>query len=41
MAGHLKAAKVRPTLEVILIESPQHLCKQHDVETDLALIRLD
>jgi hypothetical protein len=31
---------VRPTLEVILIESPQHLRRWHDPETGPALIRL-
>ncbi|MTH79913.1 PPC domain-containing DNA-binding protein [Paracoccus aestuariivivens] len=41
LAGHLKEAKVRPTLEVILIESPQHLRKHQDTETGLALIRID
>lgn len=40
LAGHLLEAKVRPTLEVILTESPAHLCRVHDPETGLALIRL-
>lgn len=40
MAGHLAEAHVRPTLEVILTESPAHLCKRHDPESGLALIRL-
>lgn len=39
LAGHLKRAHVRPTLEVILTESPTHLRKQHDPETGLALIK--
>lgn len=39
--GHLLAASVRPTLEVILTESPRHLCKRHDAESGLALIALD
>jgi uncharacterized protein len=39
MAGHLGEAHVRPTLEVILTESPTHLRKVHDKETGLALIR--
>lgn len=39
LAGHLAEAKVRPTLEVVLTESPAHLRKQHDPETGLALIR--
>jgi predicted DNA-binding protein with PD1-like motif len=38
-AGHLGEAHVRPTLEVILTESPAHLRKVHDPETGLALIR--
>lgn len=38
--GHLMEAVVRPTLEVILIESPQYLQRQHDPETGLALIRV-
>ncbi|HLJ97663.1 MAG TPA: PPC domain-containing DNA-binding protein [Gemmataceae bacterium] len=38
--GHLIEAVVRPTLEVILIESPQYLQRQHDPETGLALIRV-
>jgi hypothetical protein len=31
---------VRPTLEVVLVESPQHLQRQSDPESGLALIRL-
>ncbi len=38
MAGHLARAHVRPTLEVILTESPAHLRKKKDEETGLALI---
>jgi len=38
-AGHLGEAHVRPTLEVILTESPAHLRKVKDNETGLALIR--
>ena len=38
--GHLLEAHVRPTLEVMLVESPAHLNKQHDPESGLALIRL-
>jgi predicted DNA-binding protein with PD1-like motif len=37
-AGHLLHAIVRPTLEVILTESPAYLRKRHDPESDLALI---
>jgi hypothetical protein len=32
---------VRPTLEVIVTETPNHLSKRKDKETGLALIRLD
>jgi len=38
--GHLLEAHVRPTLEVIVVESPAHLKKQHDPESGLALILL-
>ena len=38
--GHLVEAHVRPTLEVILTESPSHLRKEHDDASGLALIRL-
>jgi predicted DNA-binding protein with PD1-like motif len=38
MAGHLGEGHVRPTLEVILTESPAHLRKVQDPETGLALI---
>lgn len=37
--GHLLAARVRPTLEVVLIESPAQLRRRHDAESGLALIR--
>jgi len=37
--GHLLSAKVRPTLEVILTESPGYLKRVHDRETGLTLIR--
>ena len=37
--GHLLSAKVRPTLEVILNETPSHLQRRHDAETGLTLIR--
>ena len=36
--GHLVEAHVRPTLEVILEESPAHLRKRSDPESGLALI---
>jgi predicted DNA-binding protein with PD1-like motif len=38
--GHLIEAHVRPTLEVVLLESPQHLQRQSDAASGLALIRL-
>jgi predicted DNA-binding protein with PD1-like motif len=38
LAGHLIEGNVRPTLEVVLIESPAHLRKRHDRESGLALI---
>jgi predicted DNA-binding protein with PD1-like motif len=37
--GHLLEARVRPTLEVVLIESPATLARHHDAESGLALIR--
>ena len=39
LGGHLLDAIVRPTLEVIVTESPAHLCRRHDPSTGLALIR--
>ncbi len=41
LAGHLLEAHVRPTLELVLTESPTHLQKRHDPESGLNLIRLD
>ena len=38
--GHLIEGHVRPTLEVILTESPGHLRKEIDEESGLALIRI-
>jgi predicted DNA-binding protein with PD1-like motif len=38
--GHLMEAHVRPTLEVILVESPRHLQRKFDQESGLALIRI-
>lgn len=40
MAGHLQEAHVRPTLEIIVTESPTHLCKAKDKESGLVLIKL-
>jgi uncharacterized protein len=39
--GHLLEATVRPTLEVILVDSPTHLRKRFDPQTGLALIAPD
>lgn len=38
-AGHLKSAHVRPTLELIVTEAPEHLRRVKDQETGLNLIR--
>lgn len=38
--GHLLEAHVRPTLEVIVTESPTHLQRRSDPETGLALLKL-
>lgn len=39
--GHLLEARVRPTLEVILTESPVHLRRVYDPASGLALINVD
>ena len=39
IGGHLLEAHVRPTLEVVLVDAPSHLCRVHDPESGLALIR--
>jgi len=36
--GHLIAAHVRPTLEIVLTENPRHLRRRLDPESGLALI---
>jgi predicted DNA-binding protein with PD1-like motif len=41
LGGHLIEATVRPTLEVILTESPGQLRRRHDETTGLALIDID
>ncbi len=41
VGGHLLQAHVRPTLELMLTESPAHLRRAHDPETGLALIRIE
>jgi hypothetical protein len=38
LAGHLLRAVVRPTLEIILRDTPAHLHKRTDAESGLALI---
>jgi predicted DNA-binding protein with PD1-like motif len=38
--GHLMEAHVRPTLELILSELPEHLARKFDPASGLALIRL-
>ncbi len=40
MGGHLMDARVRPTLEVMLEESPAVLRRQMDPESGIALIRV-
>ena len=37
--GHLLEARIRPTCEVVLTESPAHLQKYIDVESGIAVIR--
>jgi predicted DNA-binding protein with PD1-like motif len=39
--GHLLEAHVRPTLEVVVTESPEHLQRRTDEETGLALITIE
>ncbi|MGE5526082.1 MAG: PPC domain-containing DNA-binding protein [Rhodospirillaceae bacterium] len=39
--GHLMEAHVRPTLEVMLEESPRHLKRVYDAAAGLALIRIE
>jgi hypothetical protein len=40
LGGHLLEGHVRPTLEVIVNESPAHLHRRHDPSSGLALIHL-
>jgi hypothetical protein len=40
LGGHLKEAIVRPTCELVLTESPEHLRKEMDEESGLALIKV-
>lgn len=39
--GHLLEAHVWPTLEVVLVKTPDHLRKRFDPETGLALIEVE
>jgi uncharacterized protein len=39
--GHLLAAHVWPTLEVVVTEEPRHLRRTIDAQTGLALIDLE
>jgi predicted DNA-binding protein with PD1-like motif len=39
--GHILEARVWPTLELMLTETPKHLGRRHDEATGLALIDLD
>ena len=39
--GHLLEGTVRPTLELVLVESPAHLRRKHDPESGIALIDLN
>lgn len=41
VGGHLLRAYVRPTLELMLTESPAHLRRKHDTRTGLALIHIE
>jgi uncharacterized protein len=38
--GHLLEAHVRPTLEIMVVESPPHLQRHRDPQTGLALLTL-
>jgi predicted DNA-binding protein with PD1-like motif len=40
MGGHLMDARVRPTLEIVVVESPRHLRRKWDPATGLALLDL-
>jgi predicted DNA-binding protein with PD1-like motif len=40
VGGHLLEARVRPTLEVVLIESPAYLQRKHDPVSGLPLISI-
>jgi predicted DNA-binding protein with PD1-like motif len=38
LGGHLLSAQVRPTLEIVMIESPRHLRRKFDPASGLALL---
>jgi predicted DNA-binding protein with PD1-like motif len=38
--GHLVEARVRPTLELVLVDSPAYLLRRHDPDSGLNLIHL-
>jgi predicted DNA-binding protein with PD1-like motif len=40
LGGHLLQGRVRPTLEVIVTESPAHLRRKHDPAAGLPLLKL-
>ncbi len=37
--GHLVEAVVRPTMELVIVEYPEHLQRRHDKETGLVLLK--
>lgn len=39
--GHFLSGVVRPTLEIVVTETPAHLTRRHDEETGLPLLDLD
>lgn len=41
VGGHLLEARVQPTLEVVVIDSPSYLQRRCDAQSGLALIRID
>ena len=41
IGGHLLEARVRPTLEVMVIDSPEYLRRVCDPVSGIALIRID
>ncbi len=40
LGGHLLEARVRPTLEIVMVESPKHLHRRFDPASGLALLDL-